>query len=45
MSPLDRWELLVRKKMEYKKAIQNIPKLSWLLNDPRSITTNYLFIV
>jgi hypothetical protein len=41
MSPLERWELLVRKKMEPKKP----PKVSWLLDDPRNINNNYLFIV
>ena len=37
MDPIVRWELLVRKKMEH------VPqKISWLMNDPRNIYTNYL---
>jgi len=43
MTPLERWELLVRKKMEPKKI--KVPKISWLLDDPRNINNNYLFIV
>ena len=43
MGVLDRWELLVRKKMEQK--VPKVPKISWLLDDPRNINTNYLFIV
>lgn len=41
---LDRWELLVFKMLYVKPKVKNKKTISWLMNDPRTITNNYIYL-
>jgi hypothetical protein len=43
-NPVNRWEILVFKLLYVKPKVKNKKTISWLMNDPRTVTSNYVYL-